>query len=559
MKNLKTYFGFTIGPIYEMMSHSKKTRELWFSSYLFSFYMRNLYRELKDDFEIIIPQIDFEKLPTSKAGFFPDHIIGDCKGLDREEALKKISAANSKVKEELKKTINELIENESQRQVVLQIGKRKGEENNAAKGFADVSKKVSDIVEYYLETNFICLELEEEKKANEIVEEIEKHLYALECKRTFTLGKNENTCFRCKTLPSVVTVREPYDTPEEYALCPFCFFKLRAHHSEIIKELTGLKKERPFESVGEISAGELKEKYDNVYHKVFEKLKTGEIEDLNESDFKRNGESDLKNYHKYLAIIQADGDYLGKIINETKDPKQLSENLFSFSLAVHNNLNSYGAYPVYLGGDDLLVFAPLYYNGNTVFDLVQNIYDMYTKNVQSSGTVPTISFGVNVFYYKSPLSSALQDVYHQLNHIAKREDGKNTLALLLTQHSGQKTTLKFRNSSGELESFNELLKGSLTDSKKYPEGIHHNLMKYRTVLTNLNSTKQIEYYRENRFNEDIHETFSNGLDLVFKMLSQKLTKLNGSQKILHGTDAEEKFGEFISELRFIKFLVGEKS
>lgn len=556
MNVLKTYFGFTIGPIYEMMSHSKKTRELWFSSYLFSFYVRNLFEELKKEFDIIIPQIEIGNIPISKAGFFPDHIIGGCRECTRDVAEGKIISANDTVEKKLKKTINDLIKSESKRTITLQKGDMKGKQKKAAERLKDEAI-IAEILEYYFETNFICIELETAKESNEIVEEIEKHLYALECRRTFTLGKNNITCSRCKLLPSVVKVTEPYDSPEEYNLCPICFIKLRAHRCKEIADLTKLEGDRPFQSVGEISAGELKEKKPDV----FRKLCTGEIEDLNEYDFipigKTKEETYLRNYHKYLAIVQADGDSLGKIINETKEPEVLSENLFSFSLAGNNKLDEFGAVPVYLGGDDLLIFSPLYYNGQTVIDFAQTISDLYTQNIKSIGNAPTISFGINVFYYKLPLSLALKDVYYQLVHIAKQEDGKNSLALLLTQHSGQRTALKFKNGSGELESFNKLLKGSLSNSEKYPEGIHHNLVKYKRVLTNLDSVDQLKYFRENRFNEDIHKTFD-GLDLVFEILENKLISTNGTRKILKGKEAEEKFDEFISELRFIKFLAGEK-
>jgi CRISPR-associated protein Cmr2 len=542
----KSVFGFTIGPIYEMMSHSKKTREMWFSSYLFSFYMRNLYAELKKDFGIIIPQIDLENIPISKAGFFPDHIIGSCKEFTREEAINKITNANEYAMGKLKKIINDLIEKESKRKVYL-------EKKKITRVAATKHRDVSEIIDYYLETNFICMEYEPNKEPNEIVEEIEKHLYALECKRIYTLGINEKTCSRCKLLPSVVNVGEPYDTPEEYDLCPFCFAKLRAHNCPEIANLTKLGEDRPFQSVGEISAGELKGKYPEV----FIELSKGKIEDLNEYDFIPPGktirETELKNYHKYIAIIQADGDSLGKIINETKKPKELSEKLFNFSLAENNILGQFGAVPVYLGGDDLLIFTPLNYNGKTVLDLAEVISNLYSENVKSS-----ISFGINVFYYKSPLSLALDDVYYQLNHIAKKEDGKNSLALLLTQHSGQKTALKFKNESESLKKFNKLLKGSLNNSEKYPEGIHHNLMKYKKILINLTSIVQLKHFKENRFNEDIHETFG-GLELVFEMLEQMLIKKNGSEKVLKDKEAEIKFNEFISQLRFIKFFAGDKS
>lgn len=550
-KKDKTIFGFTIGPIYEMMSHSKKTRELWFSSYFFSFYMRKLFEELQKKFKIIIPQINLALLPASKAGFFPDHIIGSCTNMTKDEAIEKISAVNETVKKYFKNILNGVIDSETKRPVTLK-------KKTVTRVAAIKKDDVDDILDYYLQTKFVCLEFGNDKKQNEIIEEIEKRLFTLESNRTFTLGKNKDTCYRCKILPSVVNVAEPNDSPEEYDLCPFCFIKLRAHHCSEITILTTLNKDRPFQSVGEISAGELKEKYPLI----FEKLKRGEIEDLDENDFKlpkkRETKSDLKDYHKYLAIIQADGDSLGNILKETNAPETLSINLFNFSIEANKVLADYGAEPIYLGGDDLLIFAPVYYKGKSVLDLTARISEIYSQNVKSNNIPPTISFGINIFYYKSPLSGALKDVHYQLNNIAKKEDGKNSLALLLTQHSGQQTSLIFKNTSNELVIFKELLTGLLNGSMKYPQGIHHNLMRYKRILTNLNSADQLKNFQENRFNEQIHETFE-GIDLVFELLEKMLaTGSNGFKKMLTGASAEQKFDEFISQLRFIKFLAGEE-
>ena len=82
MNNYTTLLGFTIGPIYELMSHSKKTRELWFSSFFFSWYVKMLYGELSKtpSIEPLSPFFNPTKPPANtKAGLFPDHIIAQSK------------------------------------------------------------------------------------------------------------------------------------------------------------------------------------------------------------------------------------------------------------------------------------------------------------------------------------------------------------------------------------------------------------------------------------------------------------------------------------------------
>ena len=75
--NYQSIFGFTIGPIYELMSHSKKTRELWFSSFFFSWYLKELYKRLANlqHYRFLKPKVNLSLLPKSKAGLFPDHIV----------------------------------------------------------------------------------------------------------------------------------------------------------------------------------------------------------------------------------------------------------------------------------------------------------------------------------------------------------------------------------------------------------------------------------------------------------------------------------------------------
>lgn len=45
-KNKKSYIGLTIGPIVETIGNAKQTGELWASSYLFSYIMKNIIKTL---------------------------------------------------------------------------------------------------------------------------------------------------------------------------------------------------------------------------------------------------------------------------------------------------------------------------------------------------------------------------------------------------------------------------------------------------------------------------------------------------------------------------------
>ena len=61
MHDYKSYAGFTIGPIHDVMSHSRKTRELWFGSYFFSWFMEKMVEKLMMSYpriKFLVPYVE---------------------------------------------------------------------------------------------------------------------------------------------------------------------------------------------------------------------------------------------------------------------------------------------------------------------------------------------------------------------------------------------------------------------------------------------------------------------------------------------------------------------
>jgi hypothetical protein len=64
---------------------------------------------------------------------------------------------------------------------------------------------------------------------------------------------------------------------------------------------------------------------------------------------------------------------------------------------------------------------------------------------------------------------------------------------------------------------------------------------------------------ENHFNEDIHKEHKDDLQQVFGLLKEMLVyKTNGKLNVINGEHAGSLFDDFLSQLRFIKFLAGDK-
>ncbi|MEM5777460.1 MAG: type III-B CRISPR-associated protein Cas10/Cmr2 [Candidatus Aenigmatarchaeota archaeon] len=555
-QNNKSVFGFTIGPIYELMSSSRKTRELWFSSFFFSWYVKRLIELLSSIengsgtacFDFFIPLINSKTTqPQSKAGLFPDHIIG-CSYKDKDETYNLIKSNIDKNNQ----FFISLIDNLGKSSYLC--GKSKTDVNNI---FID-----------YINTNFIVLPADKVNK-NKIVEEVDNYLDGLERNRSFTLKRNIDTCHRCKFLPSVFGIKDDFDKKRKSQhVCPFCFLKFKCHNSNEVSKETGQSINFRYPSTGEISAWELikninnnkLKKYLNDYDELFFEIDTEAGRKFSQL-LPKNIE--IKPYHKYLAIVQVDGDNLGKTAKQVDDPKILSQLLFDFGLKAKDITVKYHGEPVYIGGDDILAFLPAAFKEDkeedfkTVIDYVIELSEEYKSTLKKGNISGSLSAGIHLFYYKHPLAMALKNARRQLFDVAKKIPGKNSFSLLLTQHSGQCVNLQFKFDSDDLNEFNSLLKDFVSGKKAFPQGIHHKLGVYQRLITSINSRTQLNYFFENRFNEEIHNKLT-GLEEIKNILIRRLNNpyLSGAN-LYTGEEALKILNRFLSELRFIKFLVGE--
>jgi CRISPR-associated protein Cmr2 len=83
------YIALTIGPIYKTLKNSKKPKELWSGSYIFSYFMKKLIEHFKDR-EFITPYIEDKKVfNENSVGLFHDRFIFKSQSNDLEN-LKEI-------------------------------------------------------------------------------------------------------------------------------------------------------------------------------------------------------------------------------------------------------------------------------------------------------------------------------------------------------------------------------------------------------------------------------------------------------------------------------------
>lgn len=151
----------------------------------------------------------------------------------------------------------------------------------------------------------------------------------------------------------------------------------------------------------------------------------------------------------YYALLQADGDRMGAVIDNQKtrkDHEDLSKALSKFAQDVKTIVKKKdnNGCLIYAGGDDVLAFLPLH----TVLDCAKELAVQFTKSlsinpkfVDENENPPTLSVGVAIVHHTEPLQESLTTM-RDAEKEAKSVKGKNALAIILSKRSGADTTIK---------------------------------------------------------------------------------------------------------------------
>ena len=171
---------------------------------------------------------------------------------------------------------------------------------------------------------------------------------------------------------------------------------------------------------------------------------------------------------KYYAVIAADGDNMGRIVSQLDTPEKIqsfNQHFLEYTGKIALTIRKYGGLPLYAGGDDLLAIVPLFgFNPenesiqSTLFSLLKNCSDIFEMSFsseigqikkQNENTaaekkvpVPSLSFGISVQYYKSPLYEALECARAEENSAKYGGPCKNTMSFNLRTHSGHSHYLR---------------------------------------------------------------------------------------------------------------------
>lgn len=514
------YIGLTIGPIDKTLALARKTRELWGASYLFSYMMKEIIKDLMEKGinkeNIIIPYaLDLDNHQYAYgAGIYPDRLI---------------FRSNEGDLEKLVKTIDEV--------PVRISGKIAGH----------INKDTQEVAEY-IENFFHIHAVETEIKADKSpILGISPSLETLDLEKKYI--HQDDNAYLAQFLHQVNK--------------SFLF------QDAFKDQITGQTQKERFESLIEISTVELKKhipaaKWQAIISKSFQKKKPEIIEDTVIQEVKKalaqaRKEDLFKTCHKYTAIVRADGDNIGNLLenmgNDTDALKRFSQHLKTFAQKAAGIIHQFGGTPVYVGGDDLLFFAPLIdthtqdgvTTQTTIFDLIDALDNEFKKYFDTI----TLSYGVSITYYKFPLREALETAYFLLFNIAKKITGKNAIAFQVLKHSGKTFGTTFKKDSDIYSQFKQLLRqfSQFAGEMQYLNSIVYTTERYKHILNHIGKDLvKVTNFFKNAFDEKIHQTYEIFIETAAKLFFQIYNEIP-----LDCVD-DDKYNSFYAALRMLHFL-----
>ncbi len=402
-----TYTAVAIGPVYKTLSLARKTRELWGISYLFSFIMRRLIEEISDKSKLCLPYHPemLAKASGKGAGLFSDRLIFE--------------------------------------------GNTKAEIAGFEKVIISEISLKSNLPQSYLQ-NYI---------------RIYAVTFNLPCSVSNESETNNNIVIITNKLLDTAELKEKYhsDISDIDWKAAIDGLNGRLFYREAFK---GKDSNFKFPSIIEIATVDFKRQNKGSYNLLVKNILADQTEDeqavflnalKNNEDF---GPVKVRPYHKYIAVVQADGDNIGKTIekigNKASNVRNFSTALFDFAIEAANRIKNFGGRPVYIGGDDLLFFSPVaVFNDESlqsIFKLIQNIDEAFTEKVLENSNLkhlysvggelendkPSMSYGVSMTYSKFPLNEARDGAYRLLRKAKAIKDDKNKICFELHKHSGHR-------------------------------------------------------------------------------------------------------------------------
>ena len=145
----------------------------------------------------------------------------------------------------------------------------------------------------------------------------------------------------------------------------------------------------------------------------------------------------------YFAMLAADGDQMGAAIDARTSPdahRELSRALSDFAHTARESIAAHQGVLVYAGGDDILAYLPLHTVLACAGELAAGFARAMGGFTTTKGKAPTLSAGLVVAHHLDPLADALE-LARDAERTAKTRGGRNALAITVSKRSGVDRTI----------------------------------------------------------------------------------------------------------------------
>ena len=133
---------------------------------------------------------------------------------------------------------------------------------------------------------------------------------------------------------------------------------------------------------------------------------------------------------RFYALLLADGDRLGRLVGKLGGA-EVGRALSEFTEAVPNIVRDHDGETVYAGGDDVLAMLPV----ENALECAAQLENRYRTSF-TGAEGGTLSAAVVFAQVRQPLSSIIALAHHLLDDIAKEDNGRNSLAVGVLKASG---------------------------------------------------------------------------------------------------------------------------
>ncbi|BAF60109.1 predicted hydrolase [Pelotomaculum thermopropionicum SI] len=465
---------FHIGPVQDFIATARRSHDLWYGSWLLSELAKTAALEVVrynggDSSCLIFPASEGDSLEQLKSFDFsaPNKVVAvvSCNPVELGDA----------VKESINRRLDELSNdvfrgiNGFEREVAVQQVKDFIEFFWASYPLNGNYKQARDFAEAVLSARKATRDFAQVSwgssepkcsldgcRESVIAETIYKQMNDDKLYKSYRVQRGEYLCGVCLLKRHGKRGREEYFFSTSHVAALPLLERLTGQHRPLVEEYVGKLKElgippgdletvRPPHPVFGPNDGHLlyEERFREFFFQEKEKI---QIAQKALREFLKKAFGDKKPL-PYYALLCADGDHMGKVIDAQKTPekhRELSRSQSSFALEARRIVKENNGSLIYSGGDDVLALVPLH----KVLDCACRLSKTFRERLagfkgEDGGEEisPTLSVGIAVAHHLEPLSDVLE-LARSAEKAAKSVPGKNALAVTLSKRSGSERMVK---------------------------------------------------------------------------------------------------------------------